>query len=201
MRAGTIELGDDPLYRQLLADVTFHNLLLAFDADLAATARAGRCRVCGGVLHSAKFPRKPRGRLCKLGPEHDMRFSFCCAGDCCRKRETPPALRFLGPKVYLAGVVVLVAIMRHGATVSRVAALTAEIGVDRRTIERWRVWWRDRFTVTPFWQAARAALMPSVDADRLPASLLERFTGTDVDRIVELLRFIAPITGGRARAS
>jgi hypothetical protein len=55
--------------------------------------------------------------------------------------------------------------------------------------------------VTPFWQAARAALMPSVDADRLPASLLERFTGTDVDRIVELLRFIAPITGGRARAS
>jgi len=189
------------LYRSLLADTTFHNLLLAFDADLAETARAGRCPICGGVLHSAKFVRKPRGRACKLGPEHNLRFSFCCAVDGCRKRETPPSLRFLGRKVHLAVVVVLIAIMRHGATVSRVAALTAEIGADRRTIERWRQWWRDSFTATPFWQAARAALMPPVEPGRLPASLLGRFAGTDADRMIALLRFIAPITAGRARAS
>lgn len=189
------------MYRELLADATFHNLLLAFDADLAETARAGRCPACGGVLHSAKFVRKPRGRVCKLGPEHNLRFSFCCAVDACRKRETPPSLRFLGAKVYLAVTVVLIAVMRHGASTSRVAALAAEIGVDRRTIERWRTWWRDSFTAMPFWRAARAAFMPPVDPERLPAPLLDRFTGCEADRLVAALRFIAPITGGRARAS
>lgn len=189
------------MYRSLLADATFHNLLLAFDADLAETARAGCCPICGGVLHSAKFARKPRGRACKLGREHDQRFSFCCAVDGCRKRETPPSLRFLGRKVYLAVVVVLVAVMRHGATVSRVAALTAEIGVDRRTIERWRTWWRDSFTATPFWQAARALFMPPIEHDRMPASLIDRFPASDADRMIALLRFIAPITGRQVRAS
>jgi hypothetical protein len=77
-------------------------LLLACDADLAEAARAGRCALCGGALHSACYPRKPRGRPCRLGPEHDRRFSFCCAVDSCRSRATPPSLRFLGRKVHLA---------------------------------------------------------------------------------------------------
>lgn len=188
------------MYQELLGDATFHHLLLACDADLAEAARAGRCRHCRGALHSAKFRRKPRGRPkslgCKLGPEHDQRFSFCCAIDGCRARETPPSLRFLGRKVYLAAIVVLVAVFRHGATTARVARLTAVIGVDRRTIERWRRWWRDSFTATPFWQIARAAFMPPAGHDRLPASLIERFTGADADRLVALLRFIGPVTGG-----
>lgn len=184
------------MYRDLLADATFHNLLLAFDADLAEAARAGRCRLCGSALHSAKYRRKPRGRACKLGPEHDKRFSFCCAVDGCRTRETPASVRFLGRKVYLAAVVVLVAIMRHGVTGHRMRTINAVVGVDRRTVERWRTWWRDSFTATPFWQAARAALMPPVEHDRLPASLLDRFTGADADRLIALLRFIGPITGG-----
>lgn len=116
--------------------------------------------------------------------------------DGCRSRETPPSLRFLGRKVYLASIVVLVAIMRHGATTARVARLTAVIGVDRRTIERWRHWWRDSFTATPFWQIARAAFMPPVEHDWLPATLLERFAGDVSDQWIALLRFIGPVTGG-----
>jgi hypothetical protein len=189
------------LDRSLLADATFHNLLLAFDADLAEIARGERCRDCGGALHSAKYRRKPKGRACKLGPQHDQRFSFCCAIDGCRARETPASLRFLGRKVYLAVTVVVIAIMRAGATTSRVQALTAEIPVDRRTIERWRRWWRDSFTATPFWSSARAQLMPPVAHDRLPASLIERFTGDAPDRLIAALRFIGPITGGTGRAS
>ena len=72
------------MYRDLLADATFHQLLLACDADLADAARAARCARCGGTLHSACYPRKPRGRPCRLGPEYDRRFSFCCAVDGCR---------------------------------------------------------------------------------------------------------------------
>ena len=188
------------MYRELLADATFHNLLLACDRDLADTARAGRCSLCGGVLHSATYPRKPRGRPVKLGPEHDRRFSFCCAVDGCRSRATPPSLRFLGPKVYLATIVVLVSIVRHGASPKRVQRMNEAVGVDRRTVERWRRWWRDKFTATPFWQIARAAFMPPVEHDRLPASLLDRFGDDSAEAIAALLRFPAPITGGRSHA-
>jgi hypothetical protein len=192
------------LYRELLADATFHDLLLACDRDLAEEARAGRCSLCGGVLHSATYPRKPRGRpqsvSRQLGPDHDRRFSFCCAVDGCRSRATPPSLRFLGPKVYLATIVVLVSIVRHGASPSRVQRMHEAVGVDRRTVERWRRWWRDNFTATPFWQIARAAFMPPVEHDRLPASLLDRFGDDSADAIVALLRFLAPIAGGRSHA-
>jgi hypothetical protein len=78
--------------------------------------------------------------------------------------------------------------------------LTELIGVDRRTVERWRTWWRDSFTTTSFWQIARATFMPPVDQIRLPAALIERFAGDDADRLVALLRLIAPITGGNRHA-
>ena len=42
--------------------------------------------------------------------------------------------------------------------------------------------------------------MPPIDGERLPASLLERFTGDDADRLIALLRFIGPVTGGSAHA-
>jgi hypothetical protein len=76
-------------------------LLLAFDRDLADNARPAGCVLCGGVLHSAKYPRKSRPRMHALGPEHDWRFSFCCAVD---GRGTPPSLRFVGRDVYLASI-------------------------------------------------------------------------------------------------
>jgi hypothetical protein len=126
--------------------------------------------------------------------------SFCCAVDGCRSRATPPSLRFLGPKVYIAAIVVLIAILLHGATARRMRELTEVIGVDRRTVERWRRWWREGFTATSFWQSARATLMPPVDQDRLPAALIERFAGDDADRLVALLRFMGPLTGGRMQA-
>jgi hypothetical protein len=188
-----------PLYRDLLADATFHELLLACDRDLADTARCAGCALCRGVLHSARFPRKPRGRPCRLGPEHDQRFSFRCAVDGCRSRATPPSLRFLGRKVYLAAIVVLVSIMRHGMTKQRLQHLTEFVGVDRRTVERWRAWWRDSFTASPFWQIARAAFMPPIDPDQLPAALIARFAGDIADQLVALLRFLGPITGGQTR--
>jgi len=186
----------DSLYATLLADTRFHDLLLACDRDLADECRAEGCELCGGRLHSARYPRKPRGRGCRLGPEHDQRFSFCCAVDGCRSRDTPPSLRFLGRKVYVAVIVVLIAMLQHGATASRMERLSDVVRVDRRTIARWRKWWREAFTATPFWQLARAAFMPPVDQGQLPATLIDRFTGDDADRLIALLRFIGPVTGG-----
>ena len=187
------------MYATLLADARFHDLLLACDRDLADLRRAEGC-ACGGRLHSARFPRQPRGLSkslrSRLGPEYDQRFSFCCAVDGCRTRETPASLRFLGRKIYLAGIVVLISMLRNGVTTSRMQGIREVVSVDRRTVERWRVWWRDAFTASPFWRIARAAFMPPVDRDRLPAALIERFTGGDQEQLLGLLRFLGPITGG-----
>ena len=113
-------------------------------------------------------------------------------------RKTPPSFRFLGRKVYLAAVVVLIAIMREGATPGRMGRLSGLVGVDRRTVQRWRKWWRDRFTTSPFWRQAAAAFMPPVNQDRLPASLIERFIGSAPERLIAVLRLLLPITGGNA---
>ena len=189
------------MYQALLADVRFHQLLLNFDHDMADTARSQGC-ACGGVLHSARYRRKPRGLPAGLDKKvYCWRFSFCCAVDGCRHRDTPPSLRFLGRRVYLATMVVLISVMRHGATAPRVARLSQLIGVSRRTIAHWREWWRTAFAQSRFWQAAGAAFMPPVDQDRLPASLLERFAGGGAEQLLALLRFLAPITGGAVHAS
>ena len=189
------------MYASLLADATSHNFLLACDQDLAIQARRRGCRFCRSALHSGDYRRKPRGRLCRLGPEHDWRFSLCCARHGCRTRKTPPSLRFLGPKVYLAATIILLTLLHEGATAARMRRLTELIRIDRRTIKRWRGWWRDCFTATPFWQAARAAFMPPVDEKRIPAALLERFAGSSAEkRMIALLRFLAPITGGQVQA-
>ena len=102
---------------------------------------------------------------------------------------------------------VLIAILQSGASASRLARLSAVVPVPPRTIVRWRRWWRDTFTATPFWQIARAQLMPPVEHERLPASLLERFTvmpeacfqHVERDQLIMALRFIGPITGGTSR--
>ena len=185
------------MYQDVLADTRYHELLLSFDRDLAAAVRAERCS-CGGVRHSARYPRKPRGKPAELPPEYDQRFSFCCAVHGCRSRATPPSLRFLGRKVYLATTVVLITAMMHGTTENRMALLTEVLGISisPRTLTRWREWWRSAFTTTRFWKAASAAFMPPIDALTLPASLLVSFSGDTRDALVALLRFLGPITGG-----
>src|SRR5262249_15052310 len=188
------------LYATLLADATFHDFLLACDQDLAAQARRRGCRFCRGALHSGDYRRKPRGRLCRLGPEHDWRFSLCCARHGCRTRKTPPSLRFLGPKVYVAAALILIALLHEGVTPTRMQRLKELIGVDGRSLERWRRWWREVFTAMPFWQAARAAFMPPVDEAQLPAAMLERFAGDAAEQMTGFLRFLAPITGGQVQA-
>ena len=184
------------MYQALLADVRFHQLLLNFDHDMADTARGQGCS-CGGVLHSARYRRKPRGLPTGLDKNaYCWRFSFCCAVDGCRHRATPPSLRFLGGRVYLATMVVLISAMLHGATAPRVTQLSQLIGVSRRTVARWREWWRTAFAESRFWQAKRAVFMPPVDRQRLPASLLERFAAGGGEQLLALLRFLAPISGG-----
>ncbi|MGO9921336.1 MAG: hypothetical protein ACLQIB_42415 [Isosphaeraceae bacterium] len=109
---------------------------------------------------------------------------------------TPPSVRFLGRKVYLGAVVVLISAMRQGPTPRRVRELSTLFGVDRATIARWQAFWRDDIPRTPFWKVARANLVPVVDAVVLPLSLLEAFhrTRDPCQDWGYLWRFLSPVT-------
>ena len=147
-----------------------------------------------GRLHCANYPRKPQGG--PIPKQYRYRLSFCCARDGCRRRVTPRSVRFLGRKVYLGAVVVLVAAMRHGPSGHRVRELSDLFDVDRRTISRWQVFWREHFPQTPFWKVARGRLVPAVQIVAIPRWLLEAFVRTDDDREGwrDLLLFLSPIT-------
>jgi hypothetical protein len=182
----------------LLTDLRFHQLLLGFDQDLARSARAQGCPYCRGVLHSARYWRKPRGLPVGLGEEYRQRFSFCCAVQECRRRKTPTSLRFLGPKVYGATIIVLVSVLRGGAKAAPMRRLQELVGVSRRTVTRWLRWWRETFVSTAVWQVIRATLHEPAATDALPAALLERFAGDAESRLLLLLRSLGPLTGSPA---
>ncbi|MDB6104185.1 MAG: hypothetical protein JWO52_4184 [Gammaproteobacteria bacterium] len=185
------------MYSALLADTRLYGLLKKCDEDLAGTAKAAGCPYCEGVLHSARFLRKPRGAPAELGLQEHWRLSFCCAAEGCRKRTTPPSLCFLGRRVYLATAVVLISVMRCGATPVRVQRLQDLVGVSRRTVLRWQTWWRCTLPQSPFWRSARGSLSTPVTTTDLPLSLLERFVGDAELRVRGLLRFVGPLTGGK----
>lgn len=181
----------------ILSDPRLYELLSSIDQELAESVRRGGCP-CGGRLHRGDYPRKPRGALTDPGREYDRRRSWCCA--VCRQRRTPPSVRFLGRRVYLGVVVVLVSALAEGITARRASWLREQVAVSRRTLERWRSWWRARFVVTEFWRQARSRLQAPVDAGRLPGSLLERFEGPGEarDPLVLFLRFLSPLTTATA---
>ncbi len=179
---------------KLLGDARFHLLQLKFDEDLASEARVARCPECGGRLDTANYPRKPRGATTKLPEEWETKFSFCCAAEGCRRRNTPPSVRFLGRRIYLGVVVVLASAMQQGATPVRARRLREELGVSLRTLARWSAWWKTAFVESAFWRAARALQSPTVDEPSLPFSLLERFGPDEGARLAALLRFVMPLS-------
>lgn len=166
-------------------------LLTKIDTDFAEEARGKGCQHldCGGKLHRANFERKPRG-----GPEWDLRDSFCCDQEGCRRRETPMSVRFLGRRVYAGLVVVLVSAMVHGLKPERIQRIREVMAIDRRTLERWREWWGATFRRSAFWKAARARFMPLLCEMTLPWSLGKRFEIERTDRLLDLLKFLAPLT-------
>jgi len=178
----------------LLARASLYALLLHVDEDLAREARGGGCPVDGGRLHRGDFERKPRGALAPLGRLARTRFSFCCANRECRKRVTPPSVRFLGRRVYLGAAVVLLSTMRHGGTAKRQARLHELLGVSPRTVQRWRRWWRETFPQTRCWKETCGHLRAPVDAVALPDALLACLVGDERERLLAVLRVLRPLS-------
>ena len=183
------------MYHDLPGTARFRSFLLAVDQDLAVETRKKACP-CGGRLHSANYLRKPRGTPGQLPEQECLRLSFCCDRDGCRKRVTPPSVRFLGRKVYFGAIVILISAMRQGPSPRRVRELSARFGADESTITRWQTFWRKHFPQTPFWKVARAGFITLGEIVCLPYSLLDTFLRRHppCEGWIHLLRFLSPIT-------
>lgn len=177
-----------------------YSAIRRLDEEMAEEARKRGCS-CGGKLHQANYPRKPRG-----APEEGLsalsqRLSFCCAREGCRRRMTPPSALFLGRKVYLGAIVVLVSVLRQGPSRARLSRLQEVVEVSDRTVRRWRKWWLETFVDSAFWRGARGLLRRPPEESRLPLSLLDAFVAAGVElRLVFLLRFISPLGSSSAAA-
>jgi len=182
------------LYQELLEDASLPSILLKIDQDLAAQARSGGCRACGATVHSATFPRKVRGGPWKLGEEHDRRLSFCCSREGCRRRLTPPSVRFVDRHIYLSIVVVLAGLLLQGPTPQRITHLSSKLGVSRRTLVRWHKWWQERLPRTRTWRLLRGRL-PELEPDEaLPAAVIDRLRHDTLSaRVIALMRWLAPL--------
>ena len=176
----------------LLYDPKFLALLLRIDHDLAAQTRADGCP-CGGALHRADYPRKPRGCPVGVRDDYSSRLSFCCS--VCRRRATSKSVRFLGRRVYLGLAVVLVSARPAGPTPAA-SRLGMALGVDRRTLARWRDWWCEQFPQTALWRAMCARFMPPVPQAQLPGELITRFAGPAHEALMRLLVWLSPVTVG-----
>jgi len=176
-------------------DSRFYRFLFQIDQDIANEVKLAGCAHCGGTLHVACYPRKPRGIRGVLDTTYETRLSFCCANEGCRRRCTPPSVRFLGRKVYLGTLVVLVTAMEHGLSAKHRQRWIEQLDIYPQTLARWRRWWRTIFPASRCWQANRGQFIPPVDIHQLPGALLGRLCGENLrHRVCRLLRLLAPLT-------
>lgn len=177
-------------------EIKIHAGLLALDEGARERVRRDGCGRCGGRLYVANYPRKARGLSAEaeeLG-RYGMRLSLCCGREGCRRRATPPSVRFLGPKVYVALVMVLVGVTDLGGPSAGV--VTTRHAPSWATRRRHRAWWQVTWFTSPWFAELAARLSVPLAPASLPGSLLTRFRGVFSERVEHLLCTLAPWTTG-----
>lgn len=171
----------------------FFEKLTEIDAAIVARAAAEACRFCGGPLHRGDYARKPRGGLMAAAAEaFCRRFSLCCGREGCRRRATPPSVRFLGRRVYVGAAIIIASVV--ALAMATAGASRRATGIAPRTTRRWLRWWRGPFVETPVFVDLSARLIPAVARSRLPTSMLERLDDEPAARVQRLLAWLAPLT-------
>jgi len=185
------------LYREYLGGASFFVALRRLDEEIAAEVRSGGCSHCGGALYTANYPRRPRGLGYAVEGELAVRLSLCCGREGCRRRVTPPSVRFFGRRVYAAVAFLLVSTLLTERISEKVAGrIEYEIGVSLETLKRWRRWWRERFVRSRFWSWARGMFSPTLSEHGVVASeIVQRFGGVgDGEAVGRCLRFLSELS-------
>ena len=188
------------MLHNFLLDSKFHLLLLKIDQELASEVRQEGCS-CGGRLDGADYSRSPFGLPPALRVHYQKRISLCCAK--CRKRTTPPSVRFFGRRWFPAPLLLLISMLKGGINEHRIQQLKQHFGIviSESTWKRWRAWWRHSFRQTPFWQQVKGLIILEIKTtDFMPRVLLSLFQGTLEEKLRSLLRFFTPLTSGAMRA-
>ena len=164
------------MYHALLTNSNFYFSLLMVDKQIAELYQQGGCSFCRGNLNQAHYERNPLGLPPDLPSDYRTRLSYCCSQEGCRKRCTPPSLRFLSRKQYSSLVILLVFMLNSLSDESRIERLHHQLGtnVSVETLRRWRQYWLKKVPLSKTFK--RSALMQSV-ANKLPMSLLKQFQG------------------------
>lgn len=180
---------------RFLRDCRFYETCLEIDRAVAGKVYGKACPYCDvGVLHAAHYNRSPRGCPPGLPEGFGRRFSFCCSK--CRQRVTPPSVRFLGRRWYVAPAVVVLSALMHRALKPPLEQIRGWVRerLSRRTLARWRRWWLDFFPRTETWRGGRGRFARPVAESRLPQSLVDAF-GRELRASLEsALRFLGPLT-------
>lgn len=183
------------MYHYLLTDARFYNSLLDLDRQIAGQFRERACPFCQGNLNQSHFLRKPRGVPKNTDPDYPVRFSYCCAEDGCRKRITPPSMRFLSRKVYSSVILFLIFLFNSKSDEARMDKLNALLGttLSVETIRRWRHYWTQVVPDTHTWKRSP---FHQVLSETLPASLLALFQGDLKQQLQRGLQWLLPLTSG-----
>lgn len=156
-------------YIKILKDTSFIELLYKIDKDLAdQTHREKCCPNCGGKLDVANYPRKPRG--CGISDYHlCLRFCLCCRNDGCRKRCSPPSIRFMGRIVYWSLWVILISYFMNNSDYQQ-KQISTLFSIDRQTLRRWKYFWDDQFPKSKLMKLIKERFPL---ADKLPNDLVD----------------------------
>lgn len=186
-----------------LLNTNFHVLFNAIDQELVEQSKQQGCPSCKNKLHQANYPRSPSGIPAAFRGHYEARFSLCC--HTCRKRTTPPSVRFFGRRWRPAPLFMFICILQCGINERRLRLLKRHFGItmSSSTWKRWRRWWREAFEETTFWRKERGSLVTPLKTKVLiPRALWYLFKSkqTFTERIRYLLTFLSPLTGGVLRA-
>ena len=184
------------MFHDFLKSTRVHLQLDAIDQDLARQTQAKGCPECGHKLHCANYPRSPMGLPPSLWPFYEKRLSFCCAR--CRKRITPPSVKFFDLRWYPAFLFILISVFMRGMRTFFVIQMKRHFGINvgRKTWKRWHKWWNRFFVCTSFWKKAKGLVPQALEGHHktLPRALLKIFKGTFEEKMILTLLFLSPFT-------
>ena len=161
---------------------SFYEKLLKYDEDTTNRAKAKGCPFCKGILDRANYPRKPRCLIVELPEPFSIRLSLCCRSEGCRKRVTPPSVRFFGRRVYWSLFFLLASVQILNLDLSN---------TFRKTLRRWMAWWNGDFFETAGWRSIQGLHLIK-DEDDSPFVLTKSSSTHDPTTIMLLLSRLSP---------
>jgi len=160
---------------ELLQTTNLFHLLHRIDIDLAAQQQKAGCPFCGSSLHYSNYQRQPRGG--PVLPESlNTRLSLCCSKEDCRRRTLPKSTLFMDRRVYFRVVILIVTTLKQSKSQEYSKNMLSKmLGANRKTINRWLAYFREKFPESQIWKTVRGFINPAVSSLELPVSLLKYY--------------------------